>query len=79
MKSEVERNQKLIRVGDKLFYTDDSNSESWVITELFKGGFEAKNVLGDIDIFFFNYLQLGWEISESSKKENTGLHHFRYV
>jgi long-subunit acyl-CoA synthetase (AMP-forming) len=43
MKSQVELNQKSIKVSDVLIYTDNSNSERWEVTELFEGGFEAKN------------------------------------
>lgn len=80
MNSEVQRNQKLILEGDVLFYTDNSNSQKWVVQSLFKGGFVAFSIdVEQDDVFFFNELQLGWEISEATKKKNTGERHFRYV
>lgn len=69
MKSEVELNQNNLRVNDKLIYCDDSNSESWVITELFEGGFEAKNDCETKD-FMFDELQLGWSVSQKTKDKN---------
>lgn len=69
MKSEVELNQNNLRVNDKLIYTDNSNSESWIITELFEGGFEAKNDY-ETRHFMFDELQLGWTISQKTKDKN---------
>lgn len=79
MKSEVERNQKLVKVGDNLIYTDCSNSQRWVVTELFKGGFVAYNQEAGEDIFHFNSLQLGWEFTEKTKEKNFLNYRFRYV
>ena len=79
MISEVERNQKLVRVNDTLIYIDNSNCEKFLVTELFKGGFVAENSNNEENVYFFNELQLGWSISEKSKKQNTELLHLRYV
>lgn len=78
MTSEVEKNQKLIQVNDVLIYCDNSNSEKWVVTELFEGGFQAENDYETSD-FYFNELQNGWYISEKTKKENELYSKFRYV
>lgn len=69
MKSEVEKNQKLIKVNDTLIYCDASNCESWLVTELFEGGFEAKNDYETKD-FYFNEFQNGWSISEKTKQNH---------
>lgn len=78
MKSEVEKNQKLINVNDVLIYCDDANCEKWVVTELFNGGFEAKNDYETKD-FYFNELQIGWSISEKTKKENELYLKYKYA
>lgn len=77
--SEVEKNQKLVRVNDVLFYTDNSNSEKWTVTELFEGGFEGKDSEGNEDFFFFNELQLGWTFSKKTKEQNFLNYRFRYA
>ena len=77
--SEVEKNQKLVRVDDVLYYTDNSNSEKWTVTELFDGGFEAKDSEGHEDFFFFKELQHGWTFSEKTKQKNFLNYRFRYT
>lgn len=69
MKSQVELNQNSIKVSDVLIYTDNSNSERWEVTELFEGGFEAKNEFETKD-FMFNELQIGWKISANTMEYN---------
>ena len=78
LKSEVELNQKLIFVGDILIYCDACNCERWQVTELFDGGFEAKNDYETKD-FWFNELQYGWSISEKTKKEHTIYNKIHYA
>jgi len=73
MISEVERNQKLIRLGDVVNF-----EHNWEVVELFDGGFSIKDDYETKD-FMFNELQLGWTISEKTKKQNTELLHLRYV
>lgn len=79
MISEVERNQKLLRVGDVLVYTDDNNCESLIVVEKFEGGFIAvDNEIND-QVFYFNELQLGWEFSEKTKEHNKFNYRYKYV
>lgn len=77
--SEVERNQKLLRVGDILIYTDASNSESLIVMEKFEGGFICLDSENNDQIFYFNELQLGWEFSEKTKKYNSENFRLKYV
>lgn len=77
--SEVEKNQKLIRIQDVLIYVDNDNCEKFIVTDLFKGGFMACDSEGNEDLYFFNELQLGWYFTEKTKKQNTELYHLRYV
>lgn len=79
MISEVEKNQKLARVNDVLFYVDSSNCQKWIITELFEGGFIAEDGDNNESLFFFNELQLGWSFSDKTKKQNFLNYRFRYV
>lgn len=67
MISEVQKNKDLIRIGDSLIYTDSSNCQKWVVTDLFEGGFEAKDDFETRD-FMFEELQPGWTISEKTKQ-----------
>lgn len=78
MISEVERNQKLVRVDDVLFYVDGANCQRWSVIELFEGGFVAKDGYEEKTLFF-SELELGWEFSEKTKKHNAELYHLRYV
>jgi hypothetical protein len=73
MISEVERNQKLVRVNDILTYIDSENYEKIIVTQLFKGGFVAKDETEQEDVYFFSELQLGWKFSEKTKKQNREL------
>lgn len=79
MISEVEKNQQLLMVDDVLIYTDNSNCEKFFVTELFKGGFIARNDISGENVYFFSELQKGWEFTSKTKKENTELFHFKYV
>jgi hypothetical protein len=54
-------NPSLIKVGTKLVYCDASNYQVWIVTELFDGGFLAKDDYEEKD-FWFGRLQRGWEI-----------------
>jgi hypothetical protein len=69
MKSQVEKNQAKIKIGDIIFYTDNSNCEKWEVIELFEGGFEAK---GEFETkgFLFSELQIGWSISANTMEYN---------
>jgi len=69
MKSQVEKNQAKLKVGDVIFYTDNSNCEKWEVTELFEGGFEAKGEF-ETKCFLFNELQVGWSISANTMEYN---------
>ena len=77
MKSEVEKNQKLINIGDELIYIDESNCEKWVVTGLFCGGFEAQNDY-ETKAFYFHELQIGWGISPKTKSENELYLRYKY-
>ena len=77
--SEVEKNQKLVRVNDVLFYIDAINCQKWIVTELFDGGFEAKDSNGNEDFFFFKELQPGWTFSKKTKDQNFLNYRFRYA
>jgi hypothetical protein len=77
MKSEVEKNQKLINVNDVLIYCDHANFQKWIVTEIFDGGFEAKDDYETKD-FYFNMLQTGWSISVKTKKENELYLRYKY-
>ena len=79
MISEVERNQKLVRVNDVLTYIDSENYEKIIVTQLFKGGFVAKDETEQEDVYFFSMLQLGWEFSEKTKKQNRELLRLEYL
>tara|TARA_R110000744_G_scaffold84645_3_gene165578 strand:- start:851 stop:1114 length:264 start_codon:yes stop_codon:yes gene_type:complete len=72
--SEVELNQNLICVGDKLFA---QGGDTYFVTELFEGGFAAKCEWEEND-FFFDELQKGWSISESTKNNNETYNKVRY-
>lgn len=69
MKSQLEKNQNNLKVTDIVFYIDNSNCEKWEVTELFEGGFEAKNEFETKD-FIFNELQIGWSISANTMEYN---------
>ena len=77
--SEVEKNQKLVRVNDVLYYTDSSNCQKWVVVDLFEGGFVAIDDEANEDVFFFNELQEGWSFSKKTKEKNFLNCRFRYV
>ena len=87
MISEVERNQKLMKVGDNIIYCDMANLQTWVVTELIEGGFIAYNREFDEssdfedghDVFYFSELQLGWDFSEKTKQKNFLDYRFKYV
>ena len=65
LKSQVESNQKLLNVNDTLIYQDSVNYQEWVVTELFEGGFEAKDDYENKD-FYFNELQIGWSFKNKT-------------
>lgn len=79
MISEVQRNKKLLRVGDVLIYTDANNCESLIVVDKFKGGFIAVDDENNDQIFYFNELQLGWEFSEKTKEHNKLNYTYKYV
>ena len=66
--SEVEKNQTLVRVNDVLWYIDGANFQQWIVTDVFDGGFEAKDDY-ETRIYFFNELQLGWRFSDKTKQQ----------
>jgi len=76
--SEVERNKDLICINDKLYYVDDSNCQKWIVTELFEGGFTAKDDYEERD-FFFCELQLGWTIGNKTKEIHKLYDRFIYM
>jgi len=77
--SEVEKNQKLLKLKDVLIYTDASNSEKWIVNELFEGSFNAIDNNGHECFFFFKDLQKGWSFTEKTKQQNFLNYRFRYV
>ena len=62
LRSEVEKRQNEVIVGMKLYYTDACNFMSWIVTDVFEGGFEAKDKDGFIEDLYFDELQMGWKI-----------------
>ena len=72
--SEVEINQNLICVGDKLF---SEGGDTYRVTELFEGGFVAKCDWEE-NCFFFSDLQKGWSISESTKQKHIIYDRYEY-
>jgi len=60
--SEVTLNKELIKKWVKLTYIDNANFQKWEVTDIFDWGFEA-NDLTETKDFYFNELQLGWEIT----------------
>jgi len=76
MISEIEKNQKIVKVGDNLIYSDIHNLQTWVVIELIEGGFIAHNreqeeqdeFSDGIDIFLFNDLQIGWEFTSRTRQ-----------
>ena len=73
--SEVERNQNLICVGDKIY---SQGGDTYIVTELFEGGFSGKMEELE-DNFFFDELQKGWDIAESTKKKHKANDRFEYI
>lgn len=65
--NEVTLNAKTIETGDVLLYIDNDNTQKWTVTDVFEGGFEAKDDFETKD-FFFSELQSGWSISEKTKE-----------
>jgi len=84
MQSEVERNKQLIEPGNVLYYTDQSNCQRWVVIEVIKDNlginesFWAQDEANYKYLFDFNELQLGWSISEITKKSNQNLIGYSY-
>lgn len=72
--SEVELNQHLICIGDKLF---SQGEDTYIVTELFEGGFSAKCEWEET-FFFFADLQKGWSISESTKENHKIYDRYEY-
>lgn len=68
MTNEVALNAKTIEIGDVLLYVDNDNAQKWTVTDVFEGGFEAKDDFETKD-FFWNELQHGWSISEKTKED----------
>ena len=64
--SELELNPHLLVAGDVVYYSDAANFQRWEVTELFDGGFEAKDGYETKD-FYFNGLQIGWQLSARTK------------
>ena len=60
LKSEVEKRQNEVKVGMTLWYVDASNCIKHTVTEIFEGGFEAKDDYEKKD-YYFNELQYGWK------------------
>lgn len=57
--SEVEKNQARVQVGVVLYFIDCCNFQKWEVTELFEGGFVAKDDYEEKD-FWFDELQISW-------------------
>jgi hypothetical protein len=72
MKSEVEINKNNIKCGDVLYYSDSENCESYIVTSVEddKLGFYCLGDNMEEKFYFFNELQIGWEISEKTKEHN---------
>jgi hypothetical protein len=79
MISEVEKNQKLVRVNDVLFYVDSCNSQKWVVTELVENGFIASDSENNEELFLFSDLQIGWVFSSITKNQNSLNYRFKYA
>ena len=50
-----------IKKGSKLYYTDNANSQTWLVTGLVDGGFEATDDF-ETKTFLFSELQRGWSL-----------------
>lgn len=74
--SEVERNQNLLLVNDRLFCL---HSGTWIVSELFDGGFIANHTDGETELFFFSELQKGWEFHDSTKRNNSINYRIKYA
>lgn len=77
LRSEVERNQNRVIVGDVLLYIDGENCQKWEVIELFDGGFEAKDNYETRD-FWFHELQYGWQFSEKTKEYHRIFDKFKF-
>ena len=77
--SEVEKNQKLVKTNDVLFYIDSCNSQKWVVTELVEKGFIAIDSEGNEELFMFSDLQIGWVFSSITKNQNSLNYRFKYA
>lgn len=62
--------QNLLEINDTLWYTDASNNQLWIITELFEGGFTAKDEY-EIKDFYFDKLQNGWDLTNKTLQRIT--------
>lgn len=60
LKSEVEKRQNEVKAGMTLWYIDSCNCIKHIVTEVFEGGFEAKDDYETKD-YYFNELQYGWK------------------
>jgi hypothetical protein len=73
--SEVALNKTLICIGDKLFA---QGGDTYFVTEVFEGGFTAKCEWEENN-FFFDELQKGWSIAESTKEKHKIYDRCEYV
>jgi hypothetical protein len=60
LRSDVEKNSDLVKVGSVLFYVDSENCERFTVTELIEDGFIAKSKYEERP-FWFNELAYGWQ------------------
>lgn len=58
----VKQFPSLVFVGAKLIYSDASNFCRWTVTEIFDGGFLAKDDYEEKD-FWFDTMQDHWEFA----------------
>lgn len=62
-------NFNTLKTGDVLFYVDDANSQKWIVTDVYKDGFEATDNY-ETKMFYFSELQNGWSTSKKSTKKD---------
>lgn len=62
LRSNIEINKNLLKVGTEIYYCDCENYMSYTVTEVNEKGFEClENETKDLEYFFFSELQHGWD------------------
>jgi len=62
LKSKVELNKELVKVGMELLYSDNANYMTYTIIDVDSESFECiNNETNQEEVYFFNELQIGWD------------------